>query len=144
MLKGISPILSPVLLKVLCEMGHGDTIVLADANFPAAQIGRNKAVVRCDGQGIPALLEAVLSLFPLDDYTDRPVARMCSETPCDAEKRVGEAYADILMKADRRGEEAVRCLERFAFYEEARRAYAIVATGERAPYANLILQKGVV
>ncbi|MBN1777025.1 MAG: RbsD/FucU family protein [Clostridiales bacterium] len=144
MLKRIDPILSPELLKVLCEMGHGDTIVLADANFPAESIGRGKPVLRCDGHGIPALLSAVLSLFPLDTFIAQPVTLMQPETKNAVGEQAANGYAAILMNAGGLDASCIRRLERFAFYQEARAAYAVIATGELAPYANIILQKGVV
>lgn len=107
MLKGIPKILSPELLKVLCEMGHGDRLVIADGNFPSESIGKNAIVVRMDGHGACDVLEAILQVFPLDTYVEKPV-------------------------------------KRFTFYEEAKNAYAVIATGESALYANVMLQKGVV
>jgi len=141
MLKGISPLLSPDLLKILMEMGHGDEIVLGDGNFPAASHAAR--LVRCDGHGIPALLDAILQLFPLDPYVERPVALM-QVVPGDPTKTpIWDEYRDIIRK--RAGlDEPFEEVERFAFYERAKRAYAIVATGESALYANVILKKGVV
>ncbi|HPF87375.1 MAG TPA: RbsD/FucU domain-containing protein [Candidatus Limiplasma sp.] len=142
MLKGIPPILSPELLKILCEMGHGDTIVLADANFPAEHVGKNKRVLRYDGHSIPVLLKAVLSLLPLDTYVPQPVTLMRVDQ--DADDRIQFSYADILYKVDGLESTAIRQIDRFDFYKEAAGAYAIVATGEQAAYGNIILQKGVV
>ena len=144
MLKGIPKIMSPALLKVLCEMGHGDTLVIADGNFPAESMGKNAKVIRCDGLGCAELLDAVLQLFPLDTYLDKPVhlmevpEGMCIETP------IWDTYKEILSRHDSRGSSASGSLERYSFYEEAQKAYAIIATGESAVYANLLLQKGVV
>ena len=144
MLKGIPKIMSPALLKVLCEMGHGDTLVIADGNFPAESMGKNAKVIRCDGLGCAELLDAVLQLFPLDTYLDKPVhlmevpEGMCIETP------IWDTYKEILSRHDSRGSSAIGSLERYSFYEEAQKAYAIIATGESAVYANLLLQKGVV
>lgn len=144
MLKGIPKILSPELLKVLCEMGHGDRIVLADGNFPAESVGSQARVIRCDGHGVPELLEAILQLFPLDTYVDHPVELM-EVVPGDPVKTpVWDIYKKMITRADERGSQAVGTVERFAFYEKARTAYAIVATGEQALYANIMLQKGVV
>ena len=143
MLKNIPPILSPQLLKVLCEMGHGDRIVLADANFPAVSMGKKNIVIRCDGHGIPELLEAILTLFPLDDYVAAPVQLMEVAPGPEVETPIWDTYRAIVAGHDSRGGNAVGCLERFAFYREAQTAYAIVATGEKAPYANIMLQKGV-
>lgn len=141
MLKGISSLISPELLKILMEMGHGDEIVLADANFPAASHARN--LVRADGHRIPELLQAILRLMPLDPYVDKPAALMQvmpgdrTETPIWREySRIVEECASL--------PDPFEEVERFAFYERAKRAYAIVATGEGALYANLILKKGVI
>lgn len=144
MLKGIPAILSPELLKVLCEMGHSDRIVLADGNFPSQSMGRNGIVIRCDGHGIPQLLKAILEVFPLDTYTEHPVQLMQVMPGDPVETPVWDEYRAIISSADERGEGAMGSAERFAFYEEAKNAYAIVATGEKALYANIILQKGVV
>lgn len=141
MLRGIPSILSPELLKILMEMGHGDEIVLADGNFPAARLANR--LVRCDGHGIPELLKAVLQLFPLDSYVEKPAALMQVVPGDPVATPIWDAYADIIRRADGL-EHPFERIERFAFYERAREAYAIVATGERAQYANLILKKGVV
>lgn len=144
MLKGIPKILSPELLKVLCEMGHGDRIVLADGNFPAESMGKDAIVVRADGHGVPELLEAILRVFPLDPYVDRPVQLM-ELVPGDTVKTpIWDVYTGIVQKYDARGKDAIGHIERFAFYDEAKKNYAIVATGESALYANIMLQKGVV
>jgi L-fucose mutarotase len=141
MLNGIPPILSPELLKTLMEMGHGDELVIADGNFPAASIARR--LVRCDGHGVPPLLEAVLKFFPLDAYVDCPVTLM-QVVPGDPYKpAIWETYRQIIRKYPNKNS-AVANIERFAFYERARNAYAVVATGETALYANIILKKGVV
>ncbi len=140
MLKNIPPILSPDLMKTLMEMGHGDEIVLADGNFPAASVAQR--LVRCDGHGVPELLEAVLKLFPLDVYVDRPVALM-SVVPGDKTKpTIWEQYRTIV-KASGEKFADFEFVERFAFYERAKKAYAVVATSEKALYANVILKKGV-
>ena len=140
MLKNIPPILSPELMKILLEMGHGDEIVLADGNFPAASVAQR--LVRCDGHGVPELLEAVLKLFPLDIYVDRPVALM-SVVPGDKTKpTIWEQYRAIV-KASGEQFSDFEFVERFAFYERAKKAYAVVATSEKALYANVILKKGV-
>ncbi|GFI47990.1 L-fucose mutarotase [Lachnospiraceae bacterium] len=144
MLKGIPKILSPELLKTLCEMGHGDRIVIADGNFPAESMGKDAIVVRMDGHGICEVLEAVLQLFPLDTYVEHPFNLMQVMPGDTVETPIWDKYQEILKGADPRGEEAIGQIERFAFYEEARKAYAIIATGEGALYANIMLQKGVV
>ena len=144
MLKGIPAILPQELLKVLCEMGHGDRIVLSDGNFPAESMGKDAVVIRCDGHGVPELLDAILQLFPLDTYVEKPVSLMEVVPGDPVETPIWDVYKDIIQKHDPRGGNAVGYIERFAFYEEAKKVYAIVATGEKALYANIMLQKGVV
>lgn len=144
MLKGIPKILSPELLKVLCEMGHGDRIVIADGNFPAESMGKNGIVIRMDGHGTCELLEAILRVFPLDTYVEHPLHLMQVMEGDPVETPIWDQYKEIIKGADARGETAVGEIERFAFYEEARKAYAVIATGEEALYANIMLQKGVV
>ena len=144
MLKNIPPILSPELLKVLCEMGHSDRLVISDGNFPAESMGKNAIVIRCDGHGVPELLDAILTVFPLDTYVDKPVNLM-QVMPGDlVETPIWDVYKEIIAKHDPRGADAVGEIERFAFYEEAKQVYCIIATGEKALYANIMLQKGVV
>ena len=140
MLKGISPLLGPQLLATLCEMGHGDELVLADAHFPAASVGRR--LVRADGLRIPDLLEAILPLFELDSYVETPVAMMAVVPGDAADPAVERAYREVLARHAPRVAAPSR-VERFAFYERARQAFAVVATGDTAKYANLILKKGV-
>ena len=144
MLKGIPPIISPELLKILCEMGHSDTIVIADGNFPSESVGKNAKVIRADGHGVPEILEAILKLFPLDTYVEKPVSLM-QGTPGDTvETPIWDVYKDIVSKEDSRGADAFSEIERFKFYEEAKKAYCVIATGETALYANIMLQKGAV
>ncbi len=141
MLKNIPSIIPPELLKILMEMGHGDEIVFGDGNFPAATHARR--LVRCDGHGVPELLDAVLSLLPLDGYVDKPVYLM-QVVPGDPTKPViWDEYRKIISKYEP-GFKEFAFVERFAFYEQAARAYCIVATGEPALYANIILKKGVI
>ena len=144
MLKGIPKILSPELLKVLCEMGHSDRLVIADGNFPSESMGKNAKVIRCDGHGVPELLEAILTVFPLDTYVETPVSLMQVMPGDNVETPIWDEYKEIISKHDERGEKAIGQTERFAFYEEAKTAYAIIVTGESALYANIMLQKGVV
>ncbi len=144
MLKGIPKILSPELLKVLCEMGHSDRLVISDGNFPAESMGKNAIVIRCDGHGVPELLEAILKVFPLDTYVEKPVNLMEVMPGDDVETPIWDTYQEIIAKYDARGGAAVGHIERFQFYEEAKTAYVILATGESALYANVMLQKGVV
>lgn len=143
MLKNIPAVLSPELLKTLCEMGHGDTVVIADGNFPAESVGRTGKVIRLDGHGVPEILDAVLKLMPLDHVPEKPAILMAVSAGEDVETPIWEEYNDILLKhgysADKIG-----TVERQSFYDISRRAYAVVATGETALYANILLQKGVV
>ena len=143
MLKNIPPILSPEMLKVLCEMGHGDKIVIADANFPAESVGKGAIVLRADGHGGEALLDAILTLFPLDTYVSCPVTLMQVNPNDPVETPIADKYKEIVARYDARGAEAFGEVERFAFYDIAKEAYAIIASGESALYANIILQKGV-
>lgn len=144
MLKGIPQILSPELLKVLCEMGHSDRLVIADGNFPSETIGKENQVIRMDGHGTTEILEAILKVFPLDTYTEHPVNLMEVMPEDPAETPIWSIYETVVTKYDTRGKEAMGRIERFAFYEEAKSAYAVIATGEKALYANIMLQKGVV
>ena len=142
MLKGIPPILSPELLKVLCEMGHTDELTIGDGNFPGHTYG--KKVIRLDGHGVPEVLEAILKVFPLDSYVEKSVNLM-EVMPGDPVKTpIWDVYKNIVSLYDARGEKTVGNVERFAFYEEAKKAYLIIATSEKALYANIMLQKGVV
>lgn len=146
MLKGIPAILSPELLKVLCEMGHSDRIVISDGNFPAETMGKDAIVIRMDGHGVPEILDAILQVFPLDTYVEKPVNLM-ELMDCDKgiiETPIWDEYKAIVAKYDDRGAEAVGNIDRFDFYDEAKKCYAIIATGESAVYANVMLQKGVV
>ena len=142
MLKGIPSILSPELLKILMEMGHGDTLVIGDGNFPAASIARNSQLVRLDGHGVPEILDAILQLFPLDPYVETPVSLMEVVPGDPVETPIWNDYAEIVEKYEPGTK--IGHIERFAFYEEAKKTYAVIATGETALYANIILQKGVV
>jgi len=141
MLKKIPSILSPELLKVMMEMGHADELVIGDGNFPAASMAQR--LVRCDGHGVPELLDAILTLFPLDTFVDSPVALM-EVVPGDTTvPKIWKTYEAIV--ANHAGSEtSISFVERFAFYERAQKAYCIVATGEAALYANVIVKKGVV
>lgn len=144
MLKGIPKIIPPELLKILCEMGHGDTIVIADGNFPAESMGKNAKVIRCDGHGGVEMIDAILQLFPLDTYVEKPVSLMAVVPGDTVETPIWDEYKRIISKYDDRGADIVTNIERFDFYEKAKEAYAIIATGEGALYANVILQKGVI
>jgi L-fucose mutarotase len=147
MLKGVPKILSPELIKVLCEMGHSDVIVLGDGNFPGARFAKEggSLFLRMDGHGVPELLDAILHLIPLDTYVENPVMLMnTAPRDKDMEIPIWETYKDIVSRHDVRGAGCVGFYERFDFYEAAKRAYCIVQTGESAVYANAILQKGVI
>ena len=140
MLKGISPLLSPELLKVLAEMGHGDELVIGDANFAAQSLGQR--VVRCDGLGGVELLDAILSLLPLDTFVETPVNLMqVVPGTLAGDPPIWQDFAATVQKH----QPGVKFgqVERFAFYDRARKAFACVATGERALYACVILKKGV-
>ena len=143
MLKGIPKIISPELLKVLCEMGHGDRIVIADGNFPAQSVGKNAIVIRMDGHGTCDILDAILKLFPLDTYVECPVNLMQVVPGDTVETPIWDTYHELCDKAEGK-EVKFENVERFAFYERAKKAYCVVMTGETALYANIILKKGVV
>lgn len=144
MLKGIPKILSPELLKVLCEMGHSDHLVIGDGNFPAETMGKDAIVIRMDGHSACDVLEAILQVFPLDTYVEKPINLMQVMPGDNVETPIWAEYEKIVAANDKRGADAIGQIERFAFYEEAKKAYAIIATGESALYANVMLQKGVV
>lgn len=139
MLKGISALVSPELLKILCEMGHGDEIVIGDGNFPAASCAQR--LIRCDGLGVPEILDAVLQLFPLDTYVDSPVSLMAT-TKDDPTPEIWATYEEIINKHN--GSTNISQVERFDFYDRTKKAYAVIATSEKALYANIILKKGVI
>ncbi|MGN0609403.1 MAG: L-fucose mutarotase [Oscillospiraceae bacterium] len=141
MLKNIPKLLSPELVKTLMEMGHGDEIVIADGNFPAETIG--KRVIRCDGHGVTELLDAIMQLFPLDTYTEKPVMLMEVVPGDPVVPTIWDDYKAVINKYEPENCK-IEMIERFAFYERAKTAYAVVATGEEAIYANIILKKGVV
>ena len=146
MLKKIPKILSPELLKVLSEMGHGDRLCIGDGNFPGASMAKsgNTIFLRADGHGVPELLDAILEVFPLDSYVETPVMLM-EKMDCDKDKEipVWEEYKKIVAKHDERGEKAFGAYERFEFYDRAKECYCILQSGESAIYANIILQKGL-
>ena len=141
MLKNIPSIIPPDLLKILMEMGHGNEIVIGDGNFPAAAYAQR--LVRCDGHGVPEVLDAILKLMPLDTYVDAPLTLMQVVEKDAPEPEIWSEYRQIAKKY-----EPDNCkfeqMERYAFYESAKEAYAVIATGESAIYANIILKKGVV
>lgn len=141
MLIGIPSLLPPDLMKIMMEMGHGDEIVLGDSNFPAASIATR--LVRCDGISGPQLLTAILKLYPLDQYVEHPVTLM-QVVPGDPVKTtIWDNYKTIISTYTTKAD-PFEWIDRFDFYERAKQAYAVVATGETAQYANVILKKGVI
>ncbi len=140
MLKGIPAIISPELLKIIAEMGHGDELCIGDGNFPAASVA--KRLTRLDGHGVSEILDAVLTLFPLDRYVESPVSLMAVSEGDDVKPDIWEDYKKIIY--EREGACSIELVERFEFYERARKCYCVVATGESALYANIIIKKGVV
>ncbi|MEN8126757.1 MAG: L-fucose mutarotase [Planctomycetota bacterium] len=141
MLKNVPNIISPDLLKIIMEMGHGDELVLADGNFPAASMAQR--LVRADGHNVPELLEAILKLYPLDIYVPKAAALMEVVPGDDTKPTIWEDYRRIIVDSGEKFED-FEFVERFAFYERAKKAYAVVATSEGALYANIILKKGVI
>jgi L-fucose mutarotase len=140
MLRGISPLISPELLNALYRMGHGDEIVLADAHFPADTM--NDRVIRADGLKAAALIDAILPLFVLDPYVSDPIVMMAPVEGDRLDESVLKAYRAAIEKHDPRAP-ATTHIDRFAFYDRAKTAYAVVQTGETAKYGNIILKKGV-
>jgi L-fucose mutarotase len=148
MLKGIDPLLTPELLKVLAEMGHGDEIVIVDANFTAASLAQGpqggKPLIRLPGVGVERAARAVLSLLPLDAMVARPVAYMqVGDTPAGYLSAQQRGVLDMLAREGHATPAQCEATERFAFYERVRQAYAIVWTGELQPWANFLFKKGV-
>ncbi|MDO4787835.1 MAG: RbsD/FucU domain-containing protein [Johnsonella sp.] len=147
MLKGIPSAISPQLLKVLHEMGHGDTLVIGDLNYPAASCaaGGGGINIRCDGMRATEMLDAILQLFPLDAYVEKPVLIMDKpEEHKDLPTPVWEEFQEIVARHDERGKKAIGFIDRFDFYEQSKKAYAVVSTTERAFYACIIIKKGCV
>jgi L-fucose mutarotase len=142
MLKGIPEIVSPDLLKILDEMGHGDDLVIGDLNFPAAS--NAKRLIRADGHGVLEMLDAILRLYPLDTFVDKPVILMQKVPGDTVVPEVHEKIKQILRAHDPRGDDAIQMVDRFDFYEKAKQAYAIVATTEHGAYGCVILKKGVI
>ena len=142
MLKGIPDLVSPELLKILHEMGHGDDLVIGDSNYPAASNAR--LLVRADGHGVSEVLDAILALFPLDSYVDCPVSLMQVVPGDPTVPAVQDSIRAIVRKYEKRGDAAIETVERFAFYERAKKAYAILATTEKGAYGCIIIKKGVI
>ncbi len=141
MLKGIDPILGPELLSTLRAMGHGDDLVIVDTNYPATASGL--PVIRLDGIPAPRVLDAVLSVMPLDDFVPEAAWRMQVVGDPTAEQPIFDEFREVISRREG-GHFKLAALERFAFYEKARNAYAIVVSGERRLYGNVILKKGIV
>ncbi len=141
MLNGIPNELTPELLKILMEMGHRDEIVIGDGNFPAASMA-NK-LVRCDGHGVLKLLNAILQFFPLDTYCEHPISLMSIIPGDNTNPVIWEDYKQLIGKYDQRGKDCIEYIETYDFYDRAKKAYAIVATSEKALYGCIILKKGV-
>ncbi len=141
MLKGIPSILTPELLKILMEMGHGDEIVLADGNFP--KFAHPENVVRCDGHGIPELLDAILQFMPLDPYVENPTVYMAVLPDDPYKPEIWPVYEEIGKKYEDEGLRSVQ-ISKYDFYPRSKNAYALVTTSEGALYANVILKKGVI
>lgn len=139
MLKNVPTVLSPELLKTLDEMGHGDEIVIGDGNFPSGNLGPK--VIRADGLGGKALLDAILAMIPLDTYAPSNFLLM-NTTNGDPTPTIWKDYKTIASEHDPNVH--IEMLERYDFYERAKKAYAIIQTSESAVYANIILKKGVV
>lgn len=140
MLKNIAGVISPELLKALCELGHGDEFTIADGNFPC--YGICDRVIRADGHGTVEMLREIMKLIPLDSYAPWNVAYM-QHCPGDEYPKITDTYTEIC-RAEEGDTVRVERLERFAFYEQAKKSRFVIATGEGALYANIILKKGVV
>lgn len=140
MLKGISPLLSPKLLSILYRMGHGDELILADAHFPGETFG--KRLIRADGLLIPDLLDGIMPLYVLDQYVDHPIMMMAAVEGDKLDPAVEESYMKVI-KSHYPDAPSVERIERFAFYEKAKNAFAVVMTGDTAKYGNIIIKKGV-
>ena len=144
MLKGIDPLLSPELLKIMMEMGHDDALVLADANFTAMSVAAGKPVIRLPGSTMLDTMKAVHALFPLVADASHPVAYMQVSGTAEGYRSALQREVLATLTPDFAAGQTAEAVERFAFYDRARAAYAIVLTGERQPFANFILRKGVI
>ncbi|WP_022942607.1 L-fucose mutarotase [Psychromonas hadalis] len=140
MLKGIHPAISPELLAILCKMGHGDEILLADAHFPAETFNHN--VIRADGVQVVTLLEGIIPLFELDQYSAKPLVMMAAVSGDELDANVEMKYMATIAKSLTEQPQLER-MERFDFYDRVKNCYAVVLTGETAKYGNIILKKGV-
>lgn len=147
MLKNVPNVLSPELLKVLAEMGHNDVIVLGDGNFPGAGLAKagGAQLIRADGIGATALLDAILTMIPADTYVETPIVLMKRE-PQDAalDIPIWKEFETVVEKRDPRGKKAIGFIDRFRFYDETKTAYAVIQSGEEAVYACVMIRKGVI
>lgn len=141
MLIGVSPVISPELIMALHQMGHGDELVLSDAFYPAHSF--NARVIRADGVPVPALLDGILRLINLDTYVQSPVIMMAPVPGDDLDSSVEKSYR-VAIEKHFPGTPPVERIERFAFYERSRKAFAVVVTGTTVKYGNIIIKKGVV
>ena len=141
MLKNIPPILSPELMKVLLEMGHSDEIIIADGNYPVHSQGVQ--VIRADGHDVQSFLDAILDYFPLDTYSEHPVALMEVVQGDPTVPVIWDTYKDII-KDKGYNLDVIENIDRFDFYDRSQKAFAIIATSDKALYANILLKKGVV
>ena len=147
MLKGVPKILSPELLKILCEMGHNDVLVIGDANFPGTALARagGAHIVRADETGAVELLDAILTLIPADQYVETPIVVMQKEPlDKDLDIPIWKEFEAAVESHDPRGSAAIGFISRFDFYEQTKKAYAVVQTGEQAVYACVMIRKGVI
>ncbi len=143
MLKGIPAILSPELLKILCEMGHTDELTIGDGNFPGHTYGQK--VIRMDGHGVAEILAAILQVFPLDTYEEHPVTLMAVVAGDKVETPIWEQYKEIVANYDDRGAGCFVEIDKWKFYEKTKeKSSVVIMTSEKALYANIILKKGVV
>lgn len=143
MLKGIPEILTPELLKVLCEMGHTDELTIGDGNFPGHTYG--KKVIRLDGHTVPEVLEAILKVFPLDNYVEHPITLMSVVKGDEVETPIWKEYKRIVSKYEQRGEKCFEEIDKWEFYNRTKeKSTVVVMTSEKALYANIILKKGIV
>jgi len=141
MLKGIPPVISPELIKILMEMGHGDELVMADGNFPS--VSSAQRLVCADGLGCPVLLDAIPQVFPLDQHVQKPVTLMSVVLGATYKPVIWEEYRRII-KEYKRTFTDVEYVEGFASYEHSQQAFAVLASSEMALYANIVLKKGVI
>ena len=143
MLKNIDPILSPRLLEALRAMGHGDEVCLVDANFPAESVGGTRPVIRLDGISMNQAANAIFSVLPLDTFVEQPILRM---EMVGQPQEVAPVQVEVLALARQHYDPALNfgSLERFAFYEAARKAFVVVATGDRRGYGCFLIKKGVI